>query len=212
MRRSKPVALAASLVLTAGAAMAAYNTPAKAKKLKVDLSVAYNVCGGSPNASLVFGMAPLPACTPPVPTTSNNPTNLTTFGPKGAASVQIGVATGDLKIGIKSIDVLNNGVPANSINLTAVSQTVVSTSGNCAMGLGNPTPDGTECTSQNIGPLFSAVFPVPCLAGKCALKTSVNTLLPGTITIGGKANTNISGIGLADPDGDLAFTEGIFLP
>jgi hypothetical protein len=216
MQRSRIVLLGAiaSLATFTGTALAVYNTPAKAKTLKVDMVVAY-ACT-APNASSCLGgsCALIPACTPPVARTNTNPANVTTFGPKGSANATIGVGKGDLKIGIKAGDVLNNGVPANAVSLGSVSGTVIATSGNCAPGLPpQPAPvPGTECTSTNLGPLFSAVFTVPCTAGKCALKTTVNTIVPGTVTIGGLANTQIDGIGLSDPDGDLAFVTGVFIP
>jgi hypothetical protein len=197
---------------SAGIAFAAYNTPAKAKKLKVDLTVAYDCT--APNATAFFaGAGILVACSPPVPVTNTNPANVTTFGIKGAANVQVGVATGDLKVGVKALDVLNNGMPAN-VSLGMSAARVLTTSGTCAPGLPpQPAPvPGTECTSTDIASLFSGLFAVPCVAGKCQLKTSVNTLVPGAITAGGKIVTEIGGISIDDPDGDRAFTQGLLIP
>jgi hypothetical protein len=44
------------------------------------------------------------------------------------------------------------------------------------------------------------------------LKTTVNTIVPGAVSAGGLVNTEIGGIGLTDPDGDVAFTSGLFVP
>lgn len=209
----KPAVFAGLLVgALAAPAFATFNVPAKASLLKINLAVAYNVCT-SPNATQFQGPAGLPACTPPVATTTNNPTNVTTFGPKGTAQAVISVVPGDIKIGIKASGVLNNGVPANGINLKAATTSVIATSNNCHTGTPPQSPPpNADCTSQNIGPLFSAIFNVPCTNGTCALKSTVNTIIPGAITSGTSANTQISGIGLADPDGDMAFQEGLFIP
>jgi len=201
-----------AVVALAASASATFNVPAKASSLKVNLVVAYNVCT-SPNATQFQGAAGLPACTPPVASTTNNPTNVTTFGPKGIAQAVVSVAKGDIKIAIKASGVLNNGVPANAINLKATTTSVVATSNNCHTGTPPQSPPpNADCTSEDLGPLFSAVFNVPCTNGTCALKSTVNTIIPGTITSGNSANTEISGIGLADPDGDEAFHEGLFIP
>ncbi len=217
MRCSRFVASATALsvaaVMSAGSALAAYNTPSKSKQIKADLVVSYKPCA-APNATQFFaGAGIITACTPPVPTTNTNPTNVTTFGPKGAANVAIQLGKGDIKVGIKASDVLNNGSPA-SVNLGAVAGSVVATSGSCAPGIppqAAPVP-GTECTSTDISTLFTAILSIPCTAGKCALKTTINTIVPGAITVGSKANTAIGGVGLSDPDGDPAFVQGLFLP
>jgi hypothetical protein len=215
MKLRRLVVLATILsFISAGTAPAVYNVPAKAKKIKDDMVVAYNICV-APNATQFFaGTGIIGACTPPTPTTNTNATNVTTFGIKGAANVQAGVITGDIKIGIKALDILNNGVPANSINLGTSTSRVVATSGNCAPGAPpQPAPvPGTECTSTDLSSLFGAIFSVPCTAGKCQLKTTVNTIIPGAITAGGKINIELAGVSLNDPDGDRAFTVGLFLP
>src|SRR5262245_34495479 len=143
--------VAVSVLAVAGTASAVYNTPSKAKAIKTDLVVAYNCT--VPNATQFFaGAGVISSCTPPFATTNTNPANVTTFGIKGAANVQVSVAKGDLKVGIKTADTLNNGVPANAVNLGAKANRVVSTSGNCAPGVPpQPAPvPGTECTSTDI--------------------------------------------------------------
>ena len=213
-RRFVVLATTVSMIVSAGTAPAVYNTPAKAKKIKDDMVVAYAVCV-APNATQFYsGAGIITACTPPVPLTNANGTNITTFGLKGAANIQAGVATGDLKVGIKALDILNNGVPANSINLGSSVSRVVVTGGNCAPGVPpQPAPvPGTDCTSTDLSSLFGGIFSIPCVAGKCQLKTTVNTIIPGAITAGSKTLIEIAGISLTDPDGDRAFTVGLFLP
>jgi hypothetical protein len=217
MNGSKVVAVAAGLALAGASAMAiaAYNTPAKAKGIKTDLVVAYHVCPGPANATQFFGNAPLPACTPPNPVTNDNPTNEVTFGPKGSMNVAVALGSGDIKFAFKGADVQNNGSPFTG-NLTAAAKSVISTSNACAAGAPpqpKPAPGaGIDCTSEDLGALFSAVFEVPCTAGKCGLKSSVNTIAPNSVSSGSLANTQISGIGMQDPDGDVAFTSGLFIP
>jgi hypothetical protein len=217
MKGSKMVAVAGGLALAGASALAiaAYNVPVKAKAIKTDMVVAYHVCSGSPNATAFFGNAPLPACMPPNPQTNDNPTNEVTFGPKGSMNIAVALGKGDIKIAVKGADIQNNGAPFDG-SLTAAAASVISTSSSCAAGAPpqpKPAPGaGIDCTSIDLGTLFSAVFAVPCTAGKCGLKSSVNTIAPNSVSTGSVANTQISGIGMQDPDGDLAFTSGLFIP
>jgi hypothetical protein len=212
MRNIVTIGSVLALVGTGGLALAAYNVPFKAKKMKMDLAVAYECT--APNATQFFaGAGIIAACNPPAPATDSNPTNKTTFGPKGAANVSLSVAKGDMKVAVKASDVQNNGVAANSINLGSQATDVIATSSNCAPGTPpQAMPTGIDCTSQDIGALFSAILAVPCTAGKCQLKTSINTIAPGAITAGGMVNITLGQIGLTDPDGDLAFATGVFIP
>jgi hypothetical protein len=213
LRKLVVVPTVLSVITFAGAASAVYNTPSKAKGIKTDLVVAYSCT--APNATQFFaGAGVISACTPPPPTTNTNTTNETTFGPKGSANIAVSVGKGDIKVAIKAGDIQNNGVPADAISLGAKADRVVATSGDCAPGVppqAAPVP-GTECSSQDISSLFTAIFSIPCTAGKCQLKTSVNTIVPGALSSGGVVQTEIGGIGLSDPDGDLAFTSGLFIP
>jgi len=205
MRKVLLGAAGVSMLMVAGQAMAAYNTPAKAKGLKLDLAVAYNTCLAPNDTS---GSAPpLPACHPAVPTTNTNGTHKVSYGLKGAANLQVGVATGDIKIGVKSADIDDNGVLiADGQQLGLHLDHAVATTTNCASA------DPGGCSTQDLGLLFSNVFKAGCLKGKCTLKTTVNTVTPGQITAGAKVNITISGLGLSDQDGDLAFSEGLFIP
>ena len=69
------------------------NAPGKAKALKIDMVRAYNVCGASNDTQ--GNNPPLPACHPPVATTTTSGTHNLSFGIKGAANVQVGVKTGE---------------------------------------------------------------------------------------------------------------------
>lgn len=206
------VSALATIALAGTTTTVPYPIPKKASGIKLNLVTAYNVCA-SPNATQFQAGIGLPACSPPVPTTTNNPLNDVEFGPKGLAQVGVSVSKGDIKIAIKASDIKNNGVAANGINLKATTASVIATSTNCHTGLPPQSPPANAyCTSTDLGPLFSAVFSVPCTAGKCALASTVNTIIPGTVMTGSQANTELSGIGLSDPDGDLTFHEGLFLP
>src|SRR6185369_3870950 len=201
------------LVMVAGVSMflmprpvlAQHNAPLKAKTLKLDLAAAFNACG-APNDT-TNGVPPLPACHPPTPTTNTNTTHEVNFGPKGAANVQVGVTTGDLKIGVKTADIHDNGVLiADGQQLGLHIDHAITTTDACA------SLDPNGCTSIDVGPLFNNTFKTTCLKGKCTLKTTVNTLVPGQIVAGDRVNITLSGLGMNDQDGDLCFAEGLFIP
>jgi len=217
MRPSRWLAVAAGLSLAGASAVAiaTYNTPLKAKTIKTDLVVAYKTCA-APNATMFFSNTPLPACTPPSPVTATNATHVVTFGPKGSMNIAASLGSGDIKVAVKGSDIQDNGMPSNS-NLKAAATSVISTVNNCAPGAPpqSPPPPGgaVDCTGQDLSFLFSAVIVVPCAAGKCSLKSSINTIIgPGAISTGTLANTQISGIGMKDGDGDIAFTSGLLIP
>ncbi len=206
-RREIRVALAVGFMAAfATSVLATHNTPLKAKGLKVDLAVAYNACGASNDSQGTT--PPLPACHPPVATTTTTATHKVTFGPKGAANLQVAVATGDIKLKVKSADVQDNGVTiADGQQLGLHLDHAVSTSDACTSG------DPVGCTTIDLGPLFNNMFKASCLAGKCTLSSTVNTILAATtITAGTRANITVSGIGINDQDGDLAFSEGLLIP
>jgi hypothetical protein len=196
----------AAMLAFAPAARAQHNAPLKAKGLKVDLATAYNACGVSNDTQ---GTAPpLPACNPPVLSSSANATHVVTFGPKGAGQIQVKVATGDIKLKVKTADVLDNGVTiADGQQLGIHVDSAISTSAGCA----SMSPNG--CTSIDLGVLFNNQFKTTCLAGKCTLNSSVNTILAASvITPGNRANITVAGLGLNDQDVDVAFREGLFIP
>src|SRR5215468_412748 len=107
-RKLLTLATGLSVATLVGPVLAAYNTPSKAKALKVDLAVAYNACTGTPNDKQGT-VLPLDACHPPVPTSNNNTTHELSFGPKGAANLTVQVGKGDIKLSLKSADVLDHG-------------------------------------------------------------------------------------------------------
>lgn len=199
------VVVAVAVLALALPAMAGHVAPLKAKKIKVDLATKFNTCT-VPNDQ-TNGVPPLPACHPPVLTTNTSGTHSVTFGPKGAASIQAAVATGDIKIGVKSADIQDNGVTiADGQQLGLHIDSAVSTSDNCMSA------DPAGCTTIDLGALFNNTFKTTCLLGKCTLKTSVNTLTPGQIVSGDRANITISGLGMNDQDGNQCFGEGLFIP
>jgi hypothetical protein len=198
-----------SLVLTAAAAgpvLATHNAPVKAKSIKVDLATAYNACTGTPNDTQGTTL-PLPACHPPVPTTNTNPTHKLSFGPKGSANLAVSAGNGDLKLSVKSSDILDNGVTiADGQQVGLHIDHTISTADSCSSG------DTNGCTTIDVGPLFNNQFKATCTSGKCTLKTTVNTLSPGQISAGDRVNITFAGVGINDQDGDLAFSEGLFIP
>lgn len=186
-------------VAIAAPARAIPTQPAKAKQIKADLVSAYNTCA-SPNTTHKPPIA-LPACSPPVPSTSNNPTNQLTFGSKGAFVQQLILTKGDIKLLSKGTDILNNGVPFSG-TITGLATVRVTDN-----GCGGPSFT-TACT------IFDFPFPVPvnCTAGKCSGKTTANTVVPGAVNAGDSSNIEIGQLSVNDPDGDEAFRQGIFVP
>ena len=199
------------MAVTATTVLATHNHPLKAKGLKLDLAVAYNACGVSNDSQGTT--PPLPACHPPVQTSSTNSTHVLTFGLKGAANVQVAVGTGDIKLKVKSADI-HDSASANPTGVIADGQQLglhvdhaISTSDACTSG------DPAGCSTIDLGPLFNGQFKANCLAGKCTINSTVNTLLgASTIMAVDKVNISIAGVGINDQDGDLAFSEGLFIP
>jgi hypothetical protein len=198
------------MAVTATTVLATHNHPLKAKGLKLDLAVAYNACGVSNDSQGTT--PPLPACHPPVQTSSTNSAHVLTFGIKGAANVQVAVGTGDIKLKVKSADihdsaVAGNGVIADGSQLGLHVDHAISTSDACTSG------DPAGCSTIDLGPLFNGQFKATCLAGKCTINSTINTLLGSpTIMAGDKVNISVGGVGINDQDGDLAFSEGLFIP
>jgi hypothetical protein len=207
--RSKILAVigAVSAVAVATTVLATYNHPVKAKGLKIDMVRTYNTCGASNDTQ--GSTPPLPACHPAVATTDTNGTHKLSFGIKGAANVQVAVATGDIKLKVKSADIQDNGVTiADGQQLGLHLDHAVSTA-----VLGCASADPLGCSTIDLGPLFNGMFKASCLAGKCTLNSTVNTILGSpTITAGQAVNIQIAGLGVNDQDGDQAFSEGLFIP
>jgi hypothetical protein len=203
------LAVIGSLVAVAVATtvLATYNHPVKAKGLKVDMATAYNACGASNDTQGTS--PPLPACHPAVQTSSNNATHVLSYGIKGAANVQVGVTKGDIKLKVKSADIQDNGVLiADGQQLGLHLDHAVSTA---VLGCASADPNG--CSTIDLGPLFNNMFKASCLAGKCTLNSTVNTVLGSpTITAGQAVNIQVAGLGINDQDADLAFAEGLFIP
>jgi hypothetical protein len=212
--RSKALAITGSVAAMglATLGLAAVNHPVKAKGLKIDMATHYTTCGASNDTQGTN--PPLPACHPAVQTSATNGTHVLTYGIKGAANVQVAVATGDIKLKVKSADIHDSaspnptGVIADGQQLGLHVDHAVSTA---VTGCGSGDPNG--CSTIDLGPLFNGQFKASCLAGKCTLNSTVNTLLGSqTISAGQAVNIQISGVGINDQDGDEAFSEGLFIP
>lgn len=197
---------ACAVLAAATSAPAQHNAPLKAKGLKIDLVSAYNACVAANDNQ--GSNPPLPACHPPTPSTNANGTHKVTFGPKGTANLQVQVTSGDIKLKVKTADILDNGVTiADGQQLGLHIDSAISTSNACQSG------DPAGCTTIDLGALFNNQFKATCLKGKCTLSSTVNTLLgTNTISAGNRANISIAGAGINDQDSDVAFREGLFIP
>ena len=174
------------------------NAPKKAKVIKVDMVSAYNQCT-APTITHKPSLA-LPACTP-IQTTTNNPTNVLEFGPKGSLSFAITAVKGDVKLNGKGTDILNNGLPfTGTVSVSAIIRT---------------TDNGCSAPSYTT-PCTIVDFPFPvslvCSAGKCKTKTTANGEVPGAVTAGDQGSIEINQIVVYDPDFDVAFRMGVLVP
>jgi hypothetical protein len=187
-----------AIVAAASVAGAIPFQPLKAKLAKVSMVVAYDQC-----------VAPAPdhrppvtsSCTSPVASTANNGANVTTFGPDGQLLVQLKTAKGDLKVVAKGKDIVNNGSSyTGSLNLAVMLRMT---------------------DDANVGPSFTApgtvvdfgfTVPIGCVAGVCKASTTFNALAVGLFAEGEAANVEIVRLQVEDPDGEVAFRPGLFVP
>jgi hypothetical protein len=186
-------ALLGAFALTAAPA-GAYNSPKSAKGYHVELVTAFNQCT-APTLTHRPSLA-LPSCTP-TPSSANNPANVLSFNLAGAMAVDFKTTTGNFKVTVHGRGIFNNDQPYTG-NLVATTVLRVTDNG-C-----EPAPYDTDCTRTD--------FPFPvsliCTNSICnPAAPNANSLLPGTVDAGDKANIEIGQLTLNDPDGD-AFARG----
>jgi len=142
-----------------------------------------------------------PSCTPPVASSANNGSNVTTFGPDGQLQVQLKMAKGDVKVVAKGKDIVNNGTSyTGSLNLIAI----IRLTDNANVGASYTTP-GTVLD-------FSFGVPIGCVDGVCKASTTFNAIAAGLFAEGEASNIEIVRLDVEDPDGEVAFRPGLFVP
>jgi hypothetical protein len=210
MRQQQYIGAVALLAmgLFASAASATHNHPKTATKLKMSLVRAYSVCSGSPNT---FNSSGLPACDPPVASTS-----VLKLGPKSVGTLTINAikraSSADVKLSVKITDVRDSGdvllnTALDCSDCPRVSLLFRSTEDNCQ----NTNP----CTTYDTPPInvMSGQLPrIPCVNGVCKLTTTVNTEVPGMVMPGHGANAEIWDIEIRDSSNNAFMRPGLYLP
>jgi hypothetical protein len=189
--------VAVALVSAVGiAAMVDAGTPKKAKKFKGELITAYDACGSTP--FVTTGVLALPACS----AVESDP--VCGFIPgDGAGKVDAGVTgTPDVKVKAK-LGKLSAGCEGETLSVSAfirVSTDACTSGGRCTTN-GLTLPLGATCVVAG---------------GKCAINTTVNTVIPGAITAGDALEVDLQQITLSRVTGPGApvdtFVTGVFAP
>ncbi len=188
--------------LLTNVALAAHNEPKAASGASNRLVTAYEPCL-APNDSTAGGLLIFPACNPPVRSDA-----LCSFGPRGAGSLQTGLAKGpDLKI-VAKLTGLTAGCEGHTMALVS---SVRITTDNCVL----PGP----CTATDLPPLPFGTCVVS--GGKCSIRTTVNKAFGAPIIVGGDrvgieflqcGMQRQTGPPLVTPGTSLSFSCGLLIP
>lgn len=184
-------------------ALAGQLQPSQAVGVRTSLIEAYDPC--------TFGSPPIaqygiPACDPPTRTTGYNPANVTTFGPKGSLSLSTTTGYGDFALVVQGRDIWNNGVPFDGSLVLRLTVRVT----DVACGMYPYYITACSGPDYELRPISGPIY-VPCKAGRCDLKTTVNELNPGLIAPGDTSGFQFRNIAIVDPDGDIAFRPGLMI-
>jgi hypothetical protein len=177
--------------------------PSQAVGVRTSLIEAYYPCFYSAPPIAQHGV---PACDPPSRMSGYDPTNVTTLGPKGSLSVSTTTGYGDFALAIQGRDIRNNGVPFDGSLVLRLTVRITD------VGCGTPPFYITACSSPDLElrPV-SGPISIPCTAGRCDLKTTMNELAPGLIVPGDTTGFQYRDITVLDPDGDPAFRPGLMI-
>lgn len=183
------------LVLTASLASAVRNPPKKAGKFQASIIQGVETCAsGTENTATAGGLLVLPACQPAVPSDPG-----CVFSEKGSG-----------KLSAKGKDDIAIQMKLNGIDSACNGQAL------CARTSFRATTDacaaGADCTTldQIDFPLFAC-----CVVskGKCQVKTTVNTSIPGAIVSGNNLEIEILGCDvLRGTEPESAFRCGVMVP
>jgi len=195
----RKIALAATVAL--GFAFAAApaigqlrNVPKKANKYQATIVQGVEACTAANTTAP--GLLGTPACDPVVPSDPN-----CVFDAKGGGKV-LAKSKDDIKIQAKLKKLVNEGANSCEGETICAVASVRTTSNGCLSG--NP------CTTidQNDLPLGVACCTVQ--KGKCKIKTTVNTALPGALVQGNQTEIIVGQVGLIRTGGPgVAFRAGL---
>ena len=175
--------------LTATAVMAADGEPAKAGKYQATAINATAACTSSDRNTL--GGIPLPAC-------ATVDAAVCTFGDKGSGKIAA-KAKDDVYLSLQ-LKGLENCPDGTVLQATA---SFKSNTNNCSVA--------GRCTTVDV-----PAFPIPgatCTVSKggCKLKTSLNTLVPGAITVGKNTSIELGSVGVVTGTSAVAVA-GLLIP
>jgi hypothetical protein len=191
------VGTAIGIALIAGPAVGQLrNVPKKANKYQATIVQGVEACTVA--NTIAPGALMTPACDPVVPSDPN-----CLFDAKGGGKV-LAKAKDDIKIVAKLKKLVNEGANSCEGETLCAVASIRTTADAC--GTGNP------CTTidQDDLPLGLACCQVQ--KGKCKIKTTVNTALPGALVPGNRTEFTIGQVGLKRTGSSgVAFRAGLFL-
>lgn len=189
MRKLVATIVGGSVALMASVALATHAEPSKAGAFKGELVQAYVACTVSNDVT----SNGFPAC---VPATQEHACK---FGPKGKGSLASQNKKTDISLAAKmqGLDDLCDGLTLQ------IRATPRATADDCTAG--------AACTVVDLPdfPLASCV--VDAVKNSCSIKSSVNTVLPGTILPGKKLGIQLLNVNVGS-GGTRVFDTGIFVP
>lgn len=217
MTRSRQTTLVAlvlgivGMAVVASPATGSYDHPKAATGLTATFVTAYNKCT-APTMVHREGLA-LPACAP-VETTTNDPTNVMRFGPKGKAVVEVSASSSDYRLKLNAYDIRNNGVPyfgGPPINDGITVRVGMRQTDDHCMTTTPPTLYDQDCTNNYSTFLWYPIHPSCLSPGRCSANVSALEMLPLSIRRGDLTNIELTKIELLDPDGDVFASQGAYL-
>jgi hypothetical protein len=166
------------VALMVSPALGQRNPPKKAKKYSIEVVQGMSVCTAANTTAP--GLLATAACDPPVPADPG-----CVFGLKGKGKVSAKSATGDIAIQAK----------LTGLDLACVGESLCAVSGVRTTVNGCASTGSCSTVTQVDLPLGGACCTVDA-KGKCAIKTTVNSVLPGAITTGNVSEFTLGEVGL----------------
>ena len=180
--------------LMASASFGRPTPPKKANKYQATIVTGVEAC--TVTNTTAPGLLSTPACDPVVASD-----NVCQFGSAGKGSGKVQAkAKDDIAIAVKLGGLTDT---CNGESLCAVASVRTSQNGCLSSG------DCSTVTQENL-PLGVACCTVD--KGKCKIKTTVNTALPGALVTGNLAEFTLGEVGLQRSGGGYAFRAGLLLP
>jgi len=181
--------IVAGVCLSATMALGADGEPGKAGKYQASVVNASGDCTAP--TEITLGALPIPAC----PATD---AALCTFGVKGKGKVAAKTKT-DVALQAQ-LSGLENCPDNTVLQLTADTK---STTNNCSVS--------ARCTTVDLPGFVISGATCTVSSGKCKIKTTLNTLIPGAITAGQNTALVIGEVGIVSGTSNIAIS-GVLVP